>query len=133
VRRASAGPSGIQSGRSYDRADCTPRSREATSLCWIQRPTPVPRAMGHRWRALKPDGECSSNQERLALASSALADSNVMPPWVITVEVLNVNPRHKNAIILLLYHNSIKVLKDALAHLGQYQTLTEVWYSDPGG
>jgi hypothetical protein len=49
------------------------------------------------------------------------------------IEVLNVNPRHKKAIILLLYQNSIKVLKDALAHLGQYQTLTEVWYIDPGG
>jgi hypothetical protein len=33
----------------------------------------------------------------------------------------------------MLYHNSIKVLKDALAHLGPYQTLMEVWYSDPGG
>jgi hypothetical protein len=33
--------------------------------------------------------------------------------------------------ILLLYHNSIKVLKNALAHLGPYQTLMEVWYTDP--
>jgi hypothetical protein len=27
----------------------------------------------------------------------------------------------------------VKVFKDALAHLGPYQTLMEVWYSDPGG
>jgi hypothetical protein len=49
------------------------------------------------------------------------------------IEVLNLNPAVKKAIILLLYHNLVKVLKDALAHLGPYQTLTRVWYSDPGG
>ena len=49
------------------------------------------------------------------------------------IEVLNVKTGVKKAIVLLLYHNSIKVLKDALAHLGPYQTLMEVWYSDPGG
>jgi hypothetical protein len=27
----------------------------------------------------------------------------------------------------------VKVLKDALAHLGPYQTLTGVWCIDPGG
>jgi hypothetical protein len=48
------------------------------------------------------------------------------------IEVLNVKTGVKKAIILLLYHNSIKVLEDALAHLGPYQTLIEVWYSDPG-
>ena len=50
------------------------------------------------------------------------------------IEVFNVNPRHKKAIILLLYRTDVKVLKDALAHLGSYQTLNliEVWYSDPG-
>jgi hypothetical protein len=26
-----------------------------------------------------------------------------------------------------------KVLKDALGHLGPYQPLMRVWYSDPGG
>ena len=51
----------------------------------------------------------------------------------VSIEVLNVNPRHKKAIILLLYRTNIKVLKDTLAHLGPYQTLMEVWYSDPGG
>jgi hypothetical protein len=34
------------------------------------------------------------------------------------------------AIILLLHQT---VLKDALAHLGPYQTLTGVWCIDPGG
>jgi hypothetical protein len=39
------------------------------------------------------------------------------------------------AIILLLYQTLTrpKVLKDALAHWGPYQTLMRVWYSDPGG
>ena len=50
-----------------------------------------------------------------------------------TIEVLNVNPRLKKAIILLLYRTDVKVLKDALAHLGPYQTLTGVWCIDPGG
>jgi hypothetical protein len=50
-----------------------------------------------------------------------------------TIEVLNVNPRHKKAIILLLYRTDVKVLKDALAHLGPYQTLTSVRYNDPYG
>ena len=49
------------------------------------------------------------------------------------IEVLNVNPRHKKAIILLLYRTDVKVLKDALEHLGPYQTLTSVRYSDPYG
>ena len=49
------------------------------------------------------------------------------------IEVLFLKPRHKKAIILLLYRTDIKVLKDALAHLGPYQTLTSVRYSDPGG
>ena len=35
--------------------------------------------------------------------------------------------------VLLLYRTDVKVLKDALAHLGPYQTLTSVRYSDPGG
>ena len=48
------------------------------------------------------------------------------------IDVLNVNPRHKKAIILLLYQNDIKVLKDALAHLGPYQTLISFWYIGPG-
>ena len=48
------------------------------------------------------------------------------------IEVLNVNPRLKKAIILLLYRTDVKVLKDALAHLGPYQTLTGVWCIDPG-
>ena len=52
---------------------------------------------------------------------------------MVPIEVLNVNPQHKKAIILLLYQNDIKVLKDALAHLGPYQTLISFWYSDPGG
>jgi hypothetical protein len=38
----------------------------------------------------------------------------------------------EKAIILLLYQ-TLKVLKDSLAHLGPYQTLTKVWYNDPGG
>jgi hypothetical protein len=31
-----------------------------------------------------------------------------------------------------LYQNNIKVLKDALAYLGPYNTLISFWYSDPG-
>jgi hypothetical protein len=50
-----------------------------------------------------------------------------------SIEDLFLNPAVKKAIILLLYHNDIKVLKDALAYLGQYQTLISLWYSDPGG
>ena len=49
------------------------------------------------------------------------------------IEVLNLNPAVKKAIILLLYHTFVKVLKDALAHWGPYQTLTKLWGSDPGG
>ena len=55
------------------------------------------------------------------------------PPERIDIEVLNLNPVVKKAIILLLYHNLVKVLKDALAHLGPYQTLMGVWCIDPGG
>jgi hypothetical protein len=36
------------------------------------------------------------------------------------------------AIILLSYYTFVMVLKNALAHLGPYQTLTKVWYNDPG-
>ena len=50
----------------------------------------------------------------------------------ISIEVLNVRPPVKNSIILLLSRAHIKVLKDALAHLGPYQTLIWVWYSNPG-
>jgi hypothetical protein len=49
------------------------------------------------------------------------------------IEVLFVKVTVFYSIILLLYHDSIKVLKDALSHLGSYQTLMEVCYSDPGG
>jgi hypothetical protein len=35
--------------------------------------------------------------------------------------------------IIVVPHLRFKVLKDALAYLGPYQTLTKVWYSDPGG
>jgi hypothetical protein len=37
------------------------------------------------------------------------------------------------AIILLRYQTFFMVLKDALAHLGPYQTLKKVWYNDRGG
>ena len=46
---------------------------------------------------------------------------------------MNLRPVVKKAIILLLYHTDIKVLKDALAHLGPYQTLMLVWGIGPGG
>ena len=49
------------------------------------------------------------------------------------IEVLNVRPPVKKAIILLLSRADIKVLKDALAHLGPYQTLMWPRDSDPGG
>ena len=43
---------------------------------------------------------------------------------------LNLRPVVKKTIILLLHRANVKVLKDALAHLGPYQTLMWVWYSD---
>ena len=49
------------------------------------------------------------------------------------IEVLNLRPAVKKAIILLLYLTHIKVLKDALAHLGPYQTLMWARDIDPGG
>jgi hypothetical protein len=60
-------------------------------------------------------------------------DRSLLDPTPLYIEVLNVNPRHKKAIILLLYRTFVKVLKDALAHLGPYQTLTKVRHSDPYG
>ena len=44
---------------------------------------------------------------------------------------LFLRPAVKKAIILLLYRAHIKVLKNALAHLGPYQTLVRARYSDP--
>ena len=49
------------------------------------------------------------------------------------IEDLNLRPAVKKAIMLLSYLTNIKVLEDALAHLGPYQTLTSVRYNDPGG
>ena len=49
------------------------------------------------------------------------------------IEDLFLRPAVKKAIILLLSRGHIKVLKDALAHLGPYQTLMSASYSDPGG
>ena len=51
---------------------------------------------------------------------------------IIRIEDLNVRPPVKKAIILLLYLADIKVLKDALAHLGPYQTLMSARCSNPG-
>ena len=48
------------------------------------------------------------------------------------IEDLFLRPAVKQAIILLLYLAHIKVLKDALAHLGPYQTLMWASYTDPG-
>ena len=48
------------------------------------------------------------------------------------IEDLFLRPAVKKAIILLLYRADIKVLKDALAHLGPYPTLTSARCSDPG-
>ena len=49
------------------------------------------------------------------------------------IEDLFLRPAVKKAVILLLYRADVKVLKDALAHLCPYQTLTSARYSDPGG
>jgi hypothetical protein len=73
--------------------------------------------------AVRPAGACHAATER-APAPARRGHH---------IEVLNVNPRLKKAIILLLYRTDVKVLKDALAHLGPYQTLTSVRYSDPYG
>ena len=40
--------------------------------------------------------------------------------WCSPIEDLFLNPAVKKAIILLLYRTFVKVLKDALAHLGPY-------------
>ena len=48
-----------------------------------------------------------------------------------SIEVLNLRPAVKKAIILLFSQTNIKVLKDALAHLGPYTTLLSVWGTDP--
>ena len=50
-----------------------------------------------------------------------------------SIEDLNLRPAVKKAVILLLYRTDVKVLKDALAHLGPCCTLTSVQCSDPGG
>ena len=50
-----------------------------------------------------------------------------------TIEDLNLRPAVKKAVILLLHRANVKVLKDALAHLCPYPTLTSARYSDPGG
>ena len=50
-----------------------------------------------------------------------------------SIEDLFLRPAVKKAIIFLLSRGFVKVLKDALAHLGPYQTLTKPRYSDPGG
>ena len=70
------------------------------------------RATAHAAAARRPPGAC---------------------PAYTRIEVLNLRPAVKKAIILLLYRGFVKVLKDALAHLGPYQTLTKPRYSDPGG
>ena len=49
------------------------------------------------------------------------------------IEDFFLRPAVKKAIILLLHRADIKVLKDALAHLGPYQTLMSARDSDPGG
>jgi hypothetical protein len=49
-----------------------------------------------------------------------------------SIDVLNVMVVVFSAIILFRYQTLPKVLKDALAHLGPYQTLRRVWYDDPG-
>jgi hypothetical protein len=58
---------------------------------------------------------------------------NYNPGYWIYIEDLNTNPAVKKAIILLLPRADIKVLKDALAHLGPYQTLMLARGSEPGG
>ena len=50
--------------------------------------------------------------------------------WRPPIEDLNLRPAVKKAIILLLYRAYIKVLKDALAHLGPYQTLMSASYNN---
>ena len=49
-----------------------------------------------------------------------------------SIEVLNLRPVVKTTIILLLSRANIKALKDALAHLGPYQTLMSAQDTGPG-
>ena len=49
------------------------------------------------------------------------------------IEDFFLRPAAKKAIILLLRRAQFKVLKDALAHLGPYQTLMWARDIDPGG
>ena len=67
-----------------------------------------------------------------SISHSTRSTAGHLQEYVI-IEVLFVKVHVFQAIILLLYRTFVKVLKDALAHLGPYQTLTEVQYSDPGG
>ena len=48
-----------------------------------------------------------------------------------SIEDLFLRPAVKKAIILLLHRTEVMVLKDALAHLGPYPTLTSARYNDP--
>ena len=48
------------------------------------------------------------------------------------IEDFFLRPAGKKTIILLLYRANVKVLKDALVHLGPYKTLMSARDSDPG-
>ena len=67
------------------------------------------------------------NSARDRVPWRAFSDVCVQPrenlPLLTTIEDLFLRPAVKKAIILLLSRGHIKVLKDALAHLGPYQTL----------
>jgi hypothetical protein len=63
---------------------------------------------------------------------AGLRDLPVPMPVPRDIEVLNVKAGVKKAIILLLHYNFVKVLKDALARLGSYQTLKKLCRTNLG-
>ena len=54
------------------------------------------------------------------LLQSDRSKMRLVPDKTALIEELFLNPAVKKAIILLLYRTFVKVLKDALAHLGPY-------------
>ena len=73
------------------------------------------------------------NKESLVLSSQRKQKVSKVDYSSKAIEDFFLRPAVKKAITLLLYLADIKVLKDALAHLGPYQTLMSVWGFDPGG
>jgi hypothetical protein len=73
-----------------------------------------------------------------ALPESPFQWSN--PGWIIVIIVIlrvyrGFIPKGDRVLSynIIVYQTLPKVLKDTLVHLGPYQTLRRVWYTNPGG